>query len=64
MLRSFASTRLAAAGVLALASAQPARHLRALNLDGLSEDASAVSLRGRVYPIPFGHRPNNPTAKR
>lgn len=53
LLRSFASTRLAAAGVLALASAQPARHLRALNLDGLGEDASEVSLRGRVYPIPF-----------
>ncbi len=53
LFRGFGSTRLAAAGALALASAQPARHLRVLNLNSVSDDASEVSLHRSAYPIPF-----------
>lgn len=53
LLRGFASTHLAAAGALALASGQPPRHLQALNIDSLSDDVSQISGHGRLYPIPF-----------
>jgi len=56
LLRAFSATRLAAAGVLSLASAQPARRLLTVNLQSVSHDAEEVSLDGRSYPIAFHAR--------
>lgn len=53
LLRAFTSPRLAAAGVLALASGQPARRLCALDLQSVGHDAGEISLDGRAYPIAF-----------
>ncbi|MGI8803155.1 MAG: hypothetical protein ACR2KV_13455 [Solirubrobacteraceae bacterium] len=53
LLRSFASPRLAAAAVVALATGQPASELRTLNVQDIAHGGAEIILAGRAYPIPY-----------